>query len=206
MGVRKLSLSKGKSDPEIHKLENLLPESFARLADIYLNRKEYQKAKEILEKYIDLIPGYPTGHWILGKVYYELGKKEEALSQLHKTLQIIPEHLAALDLIGRIYMENDEQAIARSYLKQVGQIDQLGEVVFKKVDDSRAIKTKKRRKPDVSKDVSDNRIEEKFATETMVRLYIQQGHKDMARQLCQQILTDQPENNRVKSILEELEK
>jgi tetratricopeptide (TPR) repeat protein len=205
-GVIKLSLSKGKSDPEIQRLEILLPESFARLADVYLVREEYQKAIEILEKYMNLFPGYSTGHWILGKTYYHLGKKEQALSQLRKTLQIIPEHLAALDLIGKIYMENGEQAIARSYLKQTNQIDRMGEVVFKAVDKFSKKKTKPKREPDSSNAVSDNRIKEKFATETMVKLYVQQGHKDMAKHLCKQILTEQPENNRIKSILEELEK
>jgi len=204
--MSKLSLSSGRFDPEIKRLENHLPESFARLADLYLSRGERQKALEILEKYTDKFPEYPTGFWLLGKVHYQLGEKEKALNYLRKTLQIIPEHPAALKLSGRIYMENGEHAIARSYMKQVSQIDPLGEMTFQtgsesdKPDIRNKIKRPEKKGRDSAEPVGDE-----FATETMVRLYLNQGHTTQARELCRHILVRQPENNRIKMILKELE-
>jgi tetratricopeptide (TPR) repeat protein len=198
--VAKLSLSRGKSDPDIDRLTKLLPESFARLAEVYLARGERQKALELLEQYAEQFPGYPTGFWMLGKIYYGSGEKEKALSFLHKTLQIIPEHPAALQLIGKIYMENGEPAMARSYLKQVSQIDQLGEVVFK----SAGAQTEE--KVDAGKlTKSAEPAKGRFATETMVNLYLKQGHKTLARELCEQILVSEPDNSRIKTILKDLE-
>ena len=197
----KLSLAKGKSDSEIAVLEKHLPESFARLADVYFARGERQKALEILKEHADSFPEYPTGFWMLGKVFYSLKEKEKALAYLHRTLQIIPEHLAALELIGKIYMESGEHALARSYLKQVGQADELGEIVFKTKSDEAKVKAEKEKIEDVRE-----RAKGKFATETMVNLYIRQGHKRLARELCEEILVMQPENTRIKTILKELER
>jgi tetratricopeptide (TPR) repeat protein len=198
--VAKLSLSRGKNDPDIDRLTKLLPESFARLADVYLDRGERQKALELLEQYAEQFPGYPTGFWMLGKIYYGSGEKEKALTYLHRTLQIIPEHPAALELIGKIYMENGEPAMARSYLNQVSQIDKLGEVAFK----SASIQTEE--KADSGKiEKSAEPAKGRFATETMVNLYLKQGHKNLARELCEKILVSQPDNPRIKDILKELE-
>jgi tetratricopeptide (TPR) repeat protein len=198
--VIKLSLAKGKSESETAVLEKFLPESFARLADVYLAGGERQKALEILNQYAESFPEYPTGFWMLGKVYYELDEKEKALAYLHKTLQIIPEHLAALELIGKIYMESGEHALARSYLKQVNQADELGQVVFRTRADEAKVTAESEQIEDVRK-----RAKGEFATETMVRLYIRQGHKKLARELCEEILVMQPDNNRIKTILKELE-
>ncbi|NIP44285.1 MAG: tetratricopeptide repeat protein [candidate division Zixibacteria bacterium] len=198
--MRKLSLLKGKSDSEIEVLEKYLPESFARLADLYHARGEYKRALEILNQHAENFPDYPTGFWMLGKVYYRLKEKEKALKYLHRTLQIIPEHLAALELIGKIYMESGEQALARSYLRQVSQADQLGEMVFKNGNDEASARIEREQMDDVKE-----RARGKFATETMINLYIKQGHKKLARELCEEILVMQPENTRIKSILKELE-
>jgi len=198
--VAKLSLSRGKTDPEIDRLTKSLPESFARLADVYLARGEHQKALEILEQYAEQFPGYPTGFWMLGKIYYGMGEKEKALTYLHKTLQIIPEHPAALQLIGKIYMENGEPAMARSYLNQVSQVDQLGEIVFKSagiLEEEKADTGKLQKSAEPAKG--------RFATETMVNLYLKQGHRTLARELCEEILVSQPDNSRIKTILKELE-
>lgn|GEM_PF-3896979 len=197
----KLSLVKGKSDSEIEVLEKYLPESFARLADIYLAGGEHKRALEILNQHAESFPDYPTGFWMLGKVHYSLKDKERALKYLHRTLQIIPEHLAALELIGKIYMENGEHALARSYLKQVNQADELGGMVFKTRDDEVRARDEKEQM-----EYAKDRARGKFATETMVNLYIKQGHKKLARELCEEILVMQPENTRIKSILKELEK
>lgn len=198
--MAKLSLSRGKNDPEIDRLTKLLPESFARLADVYLDRGERQKALELLEQYAEQFPGYPTGFWMLGKIHYGMDEKEKALTYLHRTLQILPEHPAALQLIGKIYMENGEPAMARSYLNQVSQVDQLGEVVFKSAgfhEEEKADSGKMQKTSEAAKG--------RFATETMVNLYLKQGHKTLARELCQEILVSQPDNSRIKSILKELE-
>jgi tetratricopeptide (TPR) repeat protein len=204
--MNKLRLSSGRSSPEIKRFENYLPESFARLADLYLTGGERQKALEILEKYSEKYPEYPTGFWLLGKIYYQLGDKEKALGFLRRTLQIIPDHPAALRLTGKIYMENGEHAIARSYLKQVSQIDPLAEIEFKPEDESdKSDIRSKIKSPDKKGRDSAEPVGDEFATETMVRLYINQGHTNQARELCRQILVRQPENNRIKMILQELE-
>ena len=201
----KLSLIKGRSDKEAKRLENLLPESFARLADFYLNRGEYQKALKILEEYYQSFPKYPTGYLLLGEVCLKLEQKEKALGYLQRVLQLIPEHPAALELIGRIYMENGEEAIARSYFNQVRQIDKLYGVEF----NTKSGSPKTEPKPSVTTKTNQEAVEtlqNSFATETMVNLYIRQGHKKMARELCEKILVSQPDNRRIQSILEELEK
>lgn len=204
--MNKLRLSSGRSNPEIKRLENYLPESFACLADLYLAGGERQKALEILEKYTEKYPDYPTGFWLLGKIYYLSGEKEKALSYLRRTLQIIPDHPAALTLTGKIYMENGEHAIARSYLKQVSQIDPLGEIEFKPGSESDKPDIRSKIKgPDRNGRDSAEPVGDEFATETMVRLYLNQGHTRQARELCRKILVRQPENNRIKMILQELE-
>ena len=200
----KLSLIKGRSDSEVKRLENLLPESFARLADFYLNRGEHQKALKVLEEYYQSFPKYPTGYLLLGEVYLKLEQREKALGYLQKVLQLVPEHPAALELIGRIYMHNGEEAIARSYFNQVRQIDKLYGIEF----GIRPGIQKPEPKPSISTKAEQEKVEnlrDSFATETMVNLYIRQGHKKLARELCEKILVSQPDNRRIQTILEELE-
>ncbi len=203
--MKKITLVSGTQDAQIEKLKSLLPDSFARLADAYLARDERQKAKEILEEYANDFPGYPTGYWLLGKTYYSLDQKEQALDYLHKTLQMIPEHPAALELIGKIYMESGDHALARSYLAQVRQIDRLGDLKFEETEDKLSEDIKEEKTPQRISRNKENRVAGRFATETMVNLYLKQGHKELARELCRDILVSQPDNNRIRTILEELE-
>ena len=201
----KLSLVKGRSDKEVKRLENLLPESFARLADFYLVSGEHQKALNILEKYHESFPKYPTGYLLLGEVYLKLDQKEKAVGYLQKVLQLIPEHPAALAMIGRIYMENGEEAIARSYFNQVRQNDKLFGIEFNTQASAQKQEPKPAAKNRAKQEPIEN-LQNSFATETMVNLYIRQGHKKLARELCDKILVSQPDNRRIQSILKELEK
>lgn len=51
---------------------------FAAVANYYLEQKEIKKALEILKQGLELYPGYPTGHIVMGKVLLVNGDYEKA--------------------------------------------------------------------------------------------------------------------------------
>ena len=200
--MAKLTFIRGRVE-DIAECERLLPEAFARLADVHLSRDECQKALDVLKEHLNDFDGYPTLYWMLGKVYYTLDKKEKALDYLLRTLQILPEHPAALELVGRIYMETGEHALARSYLKQVSQLDPLGQVDFREISKIE-LKPEPKARPKSTKS-DDTALKGEFATLTMVKLFIRQGHKNQAKRMCKQILQRQPDNKPIEELLQSLE-
>jgi len=200
--VAKFSLARGKENKEELTLKSLLPESFARLAQHYLIVGERQKALDLLSCYSDRYSEYPVGNWMLGKLYYEIGEKEKALGFIHKVLQVVPEHPAALELMARIYEEAGQDALANSYRLQLGQLDPVGRIIFEAEPDKSLVE---------SREILEAGAEEidrktsSFATETMVRLYLAQGDRQMASDLCSEILVRLPDNDRIRSILKDLE-
>ena len=79
---------------EINKISKKLskdPESplFARLADLYRESGDVDKAIEICEDGLKYHPYYLTAHIVLSKCYRELGMHDEARKELKRTARIL---------------------------------------------------------------------------------------------------------------------
>ena len=62
------------------------------IAVIFINLKDYQKAKECFEKAIKIDPNYANAHYNLGNIFKELGENQKAKECFEKAIKINPNY------------------------------------------------------------------------------------------------------------------
>jgi len=204
-------IRKTEADPK-RELERGMPRTFARLADLYRREKKFDRAIELCRVGIEQFPGYGTGHIVLALTYIDMGEREAALIEFHSALKCMPDNLLALKSVADIHCEAEAFSLARSYYRQVLQRDRFN---------SEALDGSKRNSNQISEpdqereepaetgpkiDESELNHSERgmFNTVTLAELYKKQGHTKLAREICDSILKEDPENERVRDILEQL--
>jgi tetratricopeptide (TPR) repeat protein len=206
--MAKVKISKGFERDLEAVLKDAMPRSFARLADVYRMERRFDEAESMIRAGLREYPDYASARMVLAMIYYDQGQIEPALIELHTALKCEPGNIRALKLVADIHWESEEYSLARSYYRQVLQLDRY-------CPDARARISRK------SRTGSRNAAEEQqprgqegpavpeangaaLNTVTLARLYASQGHVGLARQVCEGILEKEPDNNRVRDFLNEL--
>lgn len=90
------------------------------LARIYLARKDYERAEEVLSEAIALDPGYQPAYLALARVYVDSKRHQPALDKLEAVLAKTPTDIAALMMMGMLQNElKNYSAAAVAYEKLI---------------------------------------------------------------------------------------
>ena len=81
---------------------------FSTLAKIYLEQKEWKKAKELCERGLKHHPETPSAHYVLAKVASHEGKLEEAEKHIEKALEIDPNNATFYRELGDLHKKNKD--------------------------------------------------------------------------------------------------
>jgi len=73
------------------------------LGVIFINLKEYQRAKDCFEKSIKINPNYIDAHYNLSNIFKDLGELQRAKYCYEKTIEIDPNHVKAHNNLGVIF-------------------------------------------------------------------------------------------------------
>ena len=93
-------------------------DSLSLLSNLFAINRNYNKAKEFLEKASKIQPGNTTILNNLGTAYKELGKSEKAITFYQKVLDINSNHVNANYNLGVIFYELKELKRAKNYLEK----------------------------------------------------------------------------------------
>jgi len=100
-------------------LDAYLPEAHRILADVYLYRKQHEKAIAELERAIALNPNYADAFAALAEVLNWTGKPEKALELVKKAIRLNPHHQAwYFYVLGTSYMRMEQYEEALDVLKR----------------------------------------------------------------------------------------
>ena len=115
---------------EIQELQEKLKQTpssflFARLADLYLKKKQLAEAIKICAEGVQKHPQYVNGHFVLGKCYFEDGQLDQAEREFNRVLLYDPEHLGALHYQAKIMKAHSWNNAYLIWLRRILEIDPL---------------------------------------------------------------------------------
>ncbi|CUS80221.1 Tetratricopeptide repeat-containing protein [Candidatus Kryptonium thompsonii] len=115
-----MRISKVKS--EIRKYEELIeknPDSplLVRLASLYLEAGDVEKAITLCNKAIQKYPDYSTAHLLMAKCYIELKAYSKALVELNRVVEILPDSKFVIDLISQISLKQKREETLKGVIK-----------------------------------------------------------------------------------------
>jgi len=85
------------------------PQTLWALGFVYLWKKQFSEASEMLEKAIDIAPNYADGYALLARINNHLGRAEKAIPLIEKGMQLNPYYtFEYLYILGRAYYELSE--------------------------------------------------------------------------------------------------
>ncbi len=95
----------------IEKFIDLNPESplLVRLASLYLEVGDVDKAISLCSKAVQIYPGYSTAHLVMARCYIELGAYSKALAELNRVAEILPDSKFVVDLISKISVKRKKE-------------------------------------------------------------------------------------------------
>ncbi|MFN3135340.1 MAG: tetratricopeptide repeat protein [Candidatus Kryptonium sp.] len=115
-----MRISKVKS--EMRKYEELVernPDSplLVRLASLYLEAGDVEKAITLCNKAIQRYPDYSTAHLLMAKCYIELKSYSKALVELNRVVEILPDSKFVIDLISQISLKQKREETVKGLIK-----------------------------------------------------------------------------------------
>jgi tetratricopeptide (TPR) repeat protein len=205
----RIKLSKPAEKDLEQSLREGLPLTFARLADLYRQRGLFQEAEDIYRDGLKVFPDYGTGHIVLAGIQMDKGEVEKALMQYHLALKCEPDNLYALKMIADIHWQTEAHSLAKSYYKQVLRRDSNCRTALERVKGKPLVDTAGlAMETDVTTEGSNRPTTESernvFGTVTLARLYMSQGHVDLAREICRSIVESDPSDQNARDMLDEI--
>jgi superkiller protein 3 len=114
-----------KQNPDSKEIKELLINTLfdygGYLNDVYT--LEYEKAKHLFERIIDLSPNNYRAHYNLGIAYFNLNKIEKAKNSFETALKIKPDYKYCLYNLGLIYEAVERYEEALNFYEQALEID-----------------------------------------------------------------------------------
>jgi Tfp pilus assembly protein PilF len=99
-------------------MDDSRPEYYAGLIDALMRTTDYPMAAPHVEKYIQLRPEDPWGHFTKGQLLYLAGKLDEAIPYLQKSAEMNPTQVDPPHMLGRVaYDKGDMDAAERYFLR-----------------------------------------------------------------------------------------
>ena len=89
------------------------PDSYEELVDIYLDKREFDKATEVALKWRQVEPDQTDGEEALAEIYLKQGKPDRAIAALRRALVIVPSEASVHEDLAEVYgqLGLKEQAI-----------------------------------------------------------------------------------------------
>jgi tetratricopeptide (TPR) repeat protein len=227
-----------KSNPELEalfrKYENA-PDSyvFAPLADAYRKAGMLDEAVEVCRKGVRKNPGYPSGHVVLGKCYFDVGEVDMAGESFNAVLELDENNLVALKYLGMIQAGRGRLDAAREHFKHILVLDPENREIMGMLEDlheadaapaPESVTQTARREPPQGREPSrradgDGGFEggpislgddadetsDELATTTLADIYAAQGFPEKAARIYREVLRKQPDNLEIKQKLIDLE-
>ncbi len=205
----RIKLSKPAEKDLEQSLREGLPLTFARLADLFRQRGQLQKAEEVCRDGLETFPTYGTGHIVLADIEMDKGETEKALVQYHMALKCEPDNLRALKMIADLHWQAEAFSLAKSYYKQVLRRDHHCQTALDRVKGKASlVKDETTKEAESLANESNRQATESepkmFGTVTLARLYARQGHVDLAREICLSIVENDPFDTDARKILDEI--
>jgi tetratricopeptide (TPR) repeat protein len=188
---------------------------FAPLADAYRKAGRLDEAVEVCVKGTGEHPDYPSGHVVLGKCYFDLGRVDEARTSFYRVLELDANNLVALKYLGMIAAGHGDLETARNNFRQILALDPENREIRSMLED---LHTTDRRDRNRNREVEDDQFEgdtialgngdtgmsDELATTTLADIYAAQGYRDKAAKIYQEVLRKQPENEQIRKKLKDL--
>ncbi len=131
---------------EIKKFEDIVrrnPNSpiLVRLAQLYLEIGNVEKAISLCNKAIERYPDYSTAHLVMAKCYLELKLYSKALEELNYVMEILPDSKFVIDLISKISLKQKREEPQKK--KKAKQIEEnLPEIEISTATELKEVKPK----------------------------------------------------------------
>ncbi len=118
---------------EFQALNIYLYEAYYRLGSIYMKRKEYDKAIEVLKKDSQLNPMDSDLHNQLGRAYLKKGDSDTAIVEFSEALKYVPNFAEAHYGLGQAYEKKGDKAKAieeyKNALKYKSDYEEAGKAI-----------------------------------------------------------------------------
>ncbi|MFH0964465.1 MAG: tetratricopeptide repeat protein [Planctomycetota bacterium] len=98
----------------------LTAEALVRLAEIDLGRRQYDRARERLNKLEEMVPGSPALQYLKGRLSLEQGDAERAQKLFEGVVAANPGHMLARYMLAMTYLRLREPGKALEQFKQIG--------------------------------------------------------------------------------------
>jgi tetratricopeptide (TPR) repeat protein len=204
---------------------------FAPLADAYRKAGMLEEAVEICRKGVRKNPGYPSGHVVLGKCYFDVGEVEMAGESFRSVLELDENNLVALKYLGMIQAGRGRLDAAREHFKHILVLDPDNREIIGMMEELQDVDPAQRPKgesrserrdeeyTDSSQSAGDDSFEggpislgdgagetsDELATMTLADIYAAQGYSDKAARIYREVLRKQPDNLDIKQKLIDVE-
>ncbi len=94
------------------------PQTLFALGFVYLWKKQFSEASEMLEKAIDIAPNYADGYALLARINNHLGRAEKAIPLIEKGMELNPHYtFEYLTILASAYYALGEYQKAVNYLE-----------------------------------------------------------------------------------------
>ncbi len=94
------------------------PKNYAKLANLYVEAKDWKRATEMLEKCLTFENASPSLMGLLARAYIALGRKKEAMEYLRNYIKNAPNDSAAWYELGMLFYEEKEYSNAAKALER----------------------------------------------------------------------------------------
>ncbi len=189
--------------------------SFCLLADVQYRLGKVDKATGVLIRGLGYNKNNVTARFLLGKIYYERWLIDQAKKEMEKVLLLSPDHLGAAKLLSEIYSSEENlpkalETLEAAYVFHTDNAETIENINRIKSELSE-IEAESSRKifetPIASRKVNrlemNNKPADEPYTETMLKLYIEQGQFDKARETIEHLYESREEKN---AAIDKLEK
>lgn len=189
--------------------------SFCLLADVQYRLGKVDKATGVLIRGLGYNKNNVTARFLLGKIYYERWLIDQAKKEMEKVLLLSPDNLGAAKLLSEIYISEENlpkalETLEAAYVFHTDNAETIENINRIKSELSE-IEAESSRKifetPIASRKVNrlemNNKPADEPYTETMLKLYIEQGQFDKARETIEHLYESREEKN---AAIDKLEK
>lgn len=118
-----INYQKGKLDNAVdyaNKALSIRPafDIYKTLADIYLDKREFDNALVALKKAVEFDPDYIEGYLNIGLILQAQNKLDEAVEYYKKTISLNPDYYLAYDNLGAIYLDKGDLNESLTYYQK----------------------------------------------------------------------------------------
>ncbi|MCX8010418.1 MAG: tetratricopeptide repeat protein [Ignavibacteria bacterium] len=193
-------------DLDLDRIKNFLQSNptsplFARFADLLAQKGKLDEAIKICENGINVHKFYVSAYIVLARLYFHKEDYDSALTVLNKVFKLSPDCLSAIKLKEKILLKKKEQNKESSIGKQDVLDNSLNrshlnfrndvEEILEKLNSAESLIIKA--DPNFDKFYKSEELKSEIASETLYRIYYEQGLYQKAIEVLQKLCERFPE-------------